>query len=521
VRDGKHAGPGGLDDRKAFSFEVNGPNDPPIITDLTSDKTSPQALGVIITWTANATDADVDQILYRFFQNDEPITDWRSENSWTWATNDEGTYQVQVQVRDGKHAGPNDMDDQRSERFEITAPVPVLKPQETPKTWQKTFGGPNDDYANSVQQTSDGGYILAGTTNSFGDISDAWLIKTDAEGNEVWSRTFGGADVDWANSVQQTSDGGYIIAGGTSRLSTIGGVSLTVGDAKLIKTDVEGNEAWSRTFGGAGDDNANSVQQTSDGGYILAGTTMSFGAGCADAWLIKTDAEGNEAWSKTFGDAAYNDWANSVQQTSDGGYILAGRRNSYPGAPPGDTSGAGPSDGISEDAWLIKTDAKGNEAWSKTFGGVDGDWASSVQQTSDGGYILAGDTMSFGAGSDDVWLIKTDVEGNEAWSRTFGGAGDDNACSVQQTSDGGYILAGTTMSFGDGSDAWLIKTDAEGNEVWSRTFRGTGIATSVQQTSDGGYILTDWTRSFGAGLRDARLIKTDAEGRAPSSPDDK
>ena len=269
-----------------------------------------------------------------------------------------------------------------------------------------------------------------------------------------------------------------------------------------MKTDSKGNEVWNKTFGGTDHDAAFSVQQTSDGGYILAGETDSYGAGCGDVWLVKTDAEGNEEWSKTFGGTNW-DVAWSVQQTSDGGYILAGWTESY---------GAG-----SRDAWLVKTDSKGNEVWNKTFGGTDHDAAFSVQQTSDGSYILAGWTMSYGAGSRDAWLVKTDSKGNEVWNKTFGGTDHDAAFSVQQTSDGGYILAGWTMSYDAGGDAWLVKTDSNGNKVWDKTFGGTywDKAHYVQQTSDGGYILAGWTESYGAGFEDAWLIKLESDTARP------
>jgi hypothetical protein len=369
------------------------------------------------------------------------------------------------------------------------------------KTFNKTFGGSGADYAYSVQQTTDGGYILAGYTASFGaGDDDAWLIKTDADGNKVWDTTFGGSEGDCAWAVQKTSDGGYILAGGTDSF----GAGYV--DAWLIKTDANGIEQWNKTFGGSDYDEAWSVQQTSDGGYILAGITWSFGAGRCDAWLIKTDADGNKVWDRTFG-GSEGDNAFAVQQTSDGGYILAGSTQSF---------GAG-----YVDAWLIKTDANGIEQWNKTFGGLGVDEAWSVQQTSDGGYILDGKTSSFGAGSSDAWLIKTDANGNKIWDRTFGGSSSDYAYAVQQTSDGGYILAGATYSFGVGaSDAWLIKTDANGKKQWNKTFGGLGgdEAWSVQQTSDGGYILGGITTSFGAGNWDARLIKTDANGIALSIP---
>jgi hypothetical protein len=368
-------------------------------------------------------------------------------------------------------------------------------------TFNKTYGGSNEDYAIAMQQTSDGGYILAGGTWSFGaGTADAWLIKTDANGNKVWDKTFGGSSEDGFAAVLQTSDGGYILAGHTESFGAGGE------DAWLIKTDANGNEVWDKTFGGSNDDGVGAVLQTSDGGYILAGITKSFGAGNGDFWLIKTDANGNEVWDKTFGGSDVDD-ASTVQQTSDGGYILAGMNRSF---------GAGVYD-----AWLIKTDENGNEVWDKTFGGSSEDFVYAVMQTSDGGYTLAGYTHSFGAGDNDAWLIKTDENGNELWDKTFGGSSGDVCYAFQQTSDGGYILAGDTFSFGAGSrDAWLIKTDANGNEVWDKTIGWSGEdgVITIQLLNDDGYILSGWTKSFGAGNKDAWLIKTDADGNAPATP---
>jgi hypothetical protein len=233
VRDGKHAGPNGLDDRRLVKFNITAPqsfNNPPVINSLTSDKSGPQKLGTDVTWTARAADPDGDEILYKFFLNDYPRTDWSTVNTWHWTSTDYnltiiGENKIEVWVRDGKHAGPNGLDDRRSVKFNITAP----------QSWEKTFGGSGKDVAYSVQQTTDGGYIIAGGTESYGAGSeDVWLIKTDANGKELWSKTFGGSARDVGYSVQQTIDGGYIITGWTQSYGA-GGF-----DVWLIKTDAEG-----------------------------------------------------------------------------------------------------------------------------------------------------------------------------------------------------------------------------------------------------------------------------------------
>ena len=275
-------------------------------------------------------------------------------------------------------------------------------------------------------------------------------------------------------------------------------------DVYLIKTNALGDTQWTRTYGGADIDEGFSVQQTSDGGYIVAGLTWSFSAGLQDVYLIKTNASGDTQWTRNYG-GTVNDWGYSVQQTSDGGYIVTGWTGSF---------GAG-----SADIYLIKTNASGDTLWTRTYGGAQYDEGNSVQQTSDGGYIVAGYTYSFGAGSYDVYLIKTNASGDTQWTRTYGGTNDDEGFSARQTTDGGYIVAGYTGSFGAGGDVYLIKTNASGDTQWTRTYGGTGGDEGywVRQTSDGGYIVAGWTGSFGAGNYDVYLVKTDSLGNVAAS----
>jgi predicted secreted protein len=311
--------------------------------------------------------------------------------------------------------------------------------------WSQTYGGADDDEAYSIIQSNDTGYAVAGHTNSYGaGETDAWMVKTDSSGNMQWNQTYGGRAQDGAYSVIQTDDGGYTLAGFTDSYGADGF------DFWLIKTNSSGSMLWNQTYGGTRDDEASCVIQTSDGGYALAGYTNSFGAGNYDFWLLKTDSSGNMQWNQTYGGSG-NDEAACVIQTSDG-YALAGVTNS---------TGAG-----SYDFWLVKTDSLGASQWNQTYGGAYDEAANTLVQTSDGGYAIAGWTGSYGAGDADFWLVKTTSSGSVQWSQTYGISDDDEAYSLVQTSDLGYALAGFTGSYGAGSyDAFLVKTDSSGNSV--------------------------------------------------------
>jgi len=355
--------------------------------------------------------------------------------------------------------------------------------------WQKTFGGTQEDLGESLQEASDGGYIITGYTKSYGaGDKDVYLIKTDSHGNLQWQNTFGGPNADRGTSVRQTADSGYIVAGDTE---SIGAGDM---DVYLIKTYIDGSMEWEKAVGRNLYDTSACMQVTKDGEYIIVGATRSIGAGHNDVYLINTDPDGNVHWERAYGGSAY-DKGYSVQQTSDGGYIITGKTYSFGG---------------SWQVYLIKTDSSGIEIWQKTFGGASWDQGYSVQQTTDGGYVIAGYTGSFGAGGLNVYLIKTDSVGNILWERAFGGENEDVGLSVRQTTDGGYIIAGYTHSFGaGGSDVYVIKTDSAGNCQWEQTFGGVSNERggSIQQTTDGGYIIGGWTESFGEGNKDVYLIK--------------
>jgi len=305
--------------------------------------------------------------------------------------------------------------------------------------WSRTYGGSDDDEAYSLVQTSDGGYALAGYTNSFGaGGSDFWLIKTDSQGNMKWMQTYGGTNYDSAWSIRETSDGGYVLAGETRP-----GAGWS--DYLLVKTNSNGNMLWSKTYGGTKSDSAFCVVQASDGGYAVVGYTLSYGAGGADFWLVKTDASGNKLWAKTYGGSS-GDYAYSLVQASDAGYTLTGYTYSF---------GAG-----NADFWLVKTDSAGNMQWSKTYGGTNNDYSRSIVKTSDNCYVIVGYTYSFGVGGTDYWLVKTDASGNLQWDETYGGTNYDSAYAVIATSDGGYALSGRS-----GSYPWLVKVSPAASKI--------------------------------------------------------
>jgi hypothetical protein len=352
--------------------------------------------------------------------------------------------------------------------------LPERPPRAPDTAWTKKFGGSGSDECMAVLQADDGGYILTGYESDITDKDkNVCLIKTDSLGNTIWTRTFGDDSDEIGYSVQQTKDRGYIISGVTSSYGTGGR------DVYLIKTDSEGHAIWVKTFGGDNFELGYEVRQTTDGGYIIAGETNSYGAGNYDVYLIKTDSTGDTLWTKTFGGSA-DEWGHSVQQASDGGYIVTGNTSSY---------GAG-----MQDIYLIKTNSLGDTLWTRAFGGSKDDYGESVLQTTDGGYIVVGTTTSYDTVASDIAVLRTDSLGDILWSRRFGEEHhNERGSSVQEVEGGDYIIVGSSGACGvEISDVYIVRIDNSGNEFWSKAVggsRGTLFGTSIRQVKDRGYII--------------------------------
>ena len=353
--------------------------------------------------------------------------------------------------------------------------------------WTKVYGGAGDDGAQSMVVTDNGDIVIAGF-KSFNDLKDVLLMKTDADGNEMWSRTYNLGLNDWGRSLRQTKDGGFIIAGMTE-------VSPQIFDPFLIKTDADGNVQWQQQYdyGFGDDDRAHAVYQTSDGGYVIAGQTWlihgSFGN--YDIYIVKTDMDGNVQWKRVFfREDEGADVALSIQQLDDGGYIAGGFTQSSSWA-----------------SYIIRMDSQGNAVWSNIF---PGSWQSEcydIQPTPDGGFILTGTESSFQTDT-DVLIIKLDAGGSLLWKKIYGTVDAEQGEFIQQLQDG-YVIAGMSGHGSGGYDMYVIRTNSAGDSLWSRTIGGSGDdrAFSAAAPSEGSYLITGWTWSYGQGLGDVYLVK--------------
>ncbi|WP_405208986.1 fibronectin type III domain-containing protein [Aquimarina sp. LLG6339-5] len=389
--------------------------------------------------------------------------------------------------------------------------------------WEKSFGGSEIDIAYSIALTTDGGYVIAGGSNSDdGDVGgnndadgflggDFWVIKLNGSGDLLWETNIGGSANDDVYSIQQTSDGGYIATGSSNSQTSIDG-SPSFFDFWVIKLDASGNVIWENNYGGSGNEGANSINETSDGGYIVAGFAgssdgnVSGNNGMMDFWIIKIDSLGALEWEKNFGGSEF-DIANSIEQTNDGGYIVGGYTESFDG----DVS----NHYGDRDYWIIKLDPSGNLVWEKSLGGTLEDFANDVHQTMDNGYIVAGFSessdfdVSNNNGKKDMWIVKLNSSGEIVWETSLGSSESDSGQSIQQTMDQGYVVAGYSgASDGDVStnnggyrDYWIVKLSDLGELSWEISVGGPepDYANAIQQTNDG-YIVTGYVQGPGGDI---------------------
>jgi PKD repeat protein len=354
--------------------------------------------------------------------------------------------------------------------------------------FQKTWGSAGNESARSILQTYDDGYALLGTTDMGEGSGDVYLVRLNDLGDTIWTRTYGGTLGESGHWMDETDDNGYIITGGTS--------SFGAGnqDAFLLRLDEFGDTLWCKTFGGTAVDYGNSCAQLDDGTFVMAGRTLSFGGG----FLLRTDSDGDTIWTITFNNAA-DDWGRRVQQTDDGGIIVIG-------------SIVGIGAGLGE-YYIVKVDIDGNIEWTRSWGGTGPDYAFSVAQNDDGGYIVVGGALSFGAGGFDVMAVRTDMNGDTLWAKVYGSTGSEIGYGAKQTDDGGFIILSHSAAIGVGG-IWVIKTDAMGDTLWTRIY-GSGSGEQglrIQEMSDLGFLIGGSGTSFGAGGSDMWMLKIDANG---------
>ncbi len=382
-------------------------------------------------------------------------------------------------------------------------------------TFLQTFGGDKHDYGQSVIELSDAGFAVCGDGYSFSPSTDIYLVKLNAIGEIIWFRNYGGTGVDSSASVKEVSGGGFAIIGSTNSYSGINEND----DIYLIRTDANGKMLWNKTYGGAENEYGVSVLESDAGGFIVAGWKESFDTTIdKEIILIKTDADGEVLWKKTYG-GMDDEIPTSLIATSDGNYAVCGQTSSF---------GAGDFDAL-----LIKIDTEGNEIWRKTYGWENIEYAYSVQETDDGGFILGGISNSKTKDLNyDALLVKTDSNGEMVWSNTYGGPisvekdmfgdeivtssdKDDRAFSVIQTMDGAYVFVGDTNSYGYERKAiLLVKVNSTGKKIWEKKINGfvREQAKSVYESMDGGLVICGTTESAGRGKSDLIILKTDPNG---------
>lgn len=354
--------------------------------------------------------------------------------------------------------------------------------------WSKIFGGEKSDQIYCIEQTFDKGFILAGETKSSGaGDSDAWLIRLNKKGDTIWSRTYGGSLNDFAESIVEMKDGGFVFAGGTRSYSA------GIADVWIVRTNKYGDTLWTKTWGGRGDEWAEEIRVTPDGGFAVPGWTTS-SRGDYDAMLIKLDEVGKIQWSHIYGGDS-TDAAKSVIPLSDG-FMIAGFTRSF-------------GNGIA-DAWIIRTNLSGDTLWTKNYGGARFDMPFCITQTSDKNFAFTGRSHSFGHPESNAWLQILNSQGDSLWMNTYGGKEHDATYFIEQTFDKGFLLTGGTKSFGAGEfDAFVVKTNYIGDTIWTKTFGGAKNDHSycIRQINRHEFVMVGVTNSFGRGESDGWLIR--------------
>lgn len=383
-----------------------------------------------------------------------------------------------------------------------SVPASTPSPTTSPGAWAALYGGEGGEEMEGVWVTSDAGFIVTGATDSYRDENgDAWIVKLDAGGGVEWQKTYGGAGVEYALDVKQTADGGYIVAGWTTsfgaRQTDFWPFNADPADFWVLKIDARGGVEWEKTYGGAGMEQAWSVDLTSDGGYVVAGGTTSFGAGGADVWVLKLNAAGEVLWQKTYGGGgddggggAYGEFVVRALEDQDGNYVVVSNTASF---------GAGESN-----IWVIKLEPDGEILWQKAYGGMYGDYFWSFQEAAGGGYIVPGLTESFSPDeSGDLWVLRLDEAGTIEWQSIYGVPGYwDEALSVGATSDGGALIGGYYEEEDDW-DLFLVRLDAGGEVLWQRVYEyGWDWPNAIRQLRDGGYVVVGvgWRNDLGEDL---------------------
>lgn len=484
------------------------------------------ANSALLEWTP-AVDPDDDEVSYTVFLGDNTVqSDVQTAEFLLEGLDAQTNYNGKVVASDGKGGTSENT-------FAFDTEDGVVISEEVSIAWEKSYGGSEIDVANALQLTVDGGYIVAGTANSddgdVGDNNDSetyvggdyWVIKLSSSGDLIWETNLGGSTDDSGKSIQQTLDGGYIVAGATnSNDQDISGDTSSF-DFWIVKLDESGNLIWEVSYGGNGNDGARSIQQTSDGGYVVVGSaSISSGDvggnyGGLDYWVLKLDTMGALVWETNLGGSGF-DIPESVEQTIDGGYIIGGYSESSDGNVGGNYGG--------KDYWIVKLDASGNLVWETNLGGTLDDYAYDIHQTTDQGYIVAGYSessdfdVSRNNGKKDCWIVKLNTSGELIWEVNIGSSESDVARSIQQTTDGGYVFAGNSgasdfdasTNNGGYADFWVVKLNPLGELSWEISFGGPepDYANAIQQTNNG-YIVAGYVYAPGGDISGAGKGKWD------------